>query len=65
MVDHKNIDSGYVSMKKPELVRTLGSPSQVERLSPGKDKTIKYEKSESYEDDFEKDSKQDGLLDDY
>jgi len=59
------IDSGYASMGKPEAARTLGSPSQIQRLSPGKDKTIKYDKSESYEDDFEKDSKEGALFDDY
>lgn len=63
------IDSGYISMGKQEMARTLGDPSSLQRLSPGKDKTIKdsslKDKSEGYEDDFEKDSKQGGIFEDY
>ena len=56
------VDSNYLSIKgNPTMARTLGGLESIQRLSPGKSYT--YKKSESYEDDFEKDSKQELDLD--
>ena len=50
------IDSGYVSIGKPEQARTMGDPNQLSRKSPAKDKSMKDQAQSrdiSPGDDFE------------